>query len=170
MRKGKDKMRVVADIVEQDYWIYNKYAMWNLPKMRKAFIVNFLGAHLTILMMMILLKEPPRTILLATIFLGLVADVLIVIMFRSKVKKTANTQRGILGRHVMEISEAGISDRTAEHHTFMTWSDITDIVQDIHNIYIFRGMSFAHIVPIRSFSGEEEKNAFFAEAIKLWRK
>jgi len=163
-------MRVVADIVEQDYWIYNKYAMWNLPKMRKAFMVNFVGVHLTVFMMMILLKEPMQTVVLATIFLGLIADLMIVVVFRSKVRKTANTQRGILGRHVFEIAEAGISDKTAEHHTFMGWGDITSIVQDSHNIYIFRGLNFAHIIPIRSFSGEEEKSAFFEEAMKFWRK
>ena len=163
-------MRVVTDIVERDYWIYNKYAMLHFPGMRKAFLVNFAGAHLTIFMMMLLLKESLLTCILASVFLGLAADITIILMFRNKVKKTAETQRGILGRHVLEVAEAGISDKTAEHHTFMTWSDITDIEQDEFNVYIFRGNSFAHIIPIRSFSTEEEKNGFINEAKGFWRK
>ena len=162
-------MKVVTDIVEQDYWIYNKYAMLHLPAMRKAFMVNFVGVHFTIFMMMLLLKEPVLVNILATIFLGLLADLIIIVMFRKRVKKIAETQRGIVGRHNVEITEEGISDRTTEHHTFMIWTDITDILKDTHNIYIFRGMSFAHIIPLRSFSTEEESNLFIDEAKKFWR-
>lgn len=162
-------MRVVTDVEERDYWLYNKYTMTKIPKMRKAFLVNFFGIHLTIFMMMLLLKESLLVCLLATVFLGIAADLLVIMNFRNRVRKTAKTQRGILGRHIFEIDELGVHDQTGEHQTFLPWSEITAILEDENSIYLYSGMNFAYIIPLRAFKEPEVKESFILEATKLWR-
>ncbi len=161
-------MRIVADIEAQDYWLYNKFAMLHLPGMKNAFLMNFAGIHLTVFMMMMLLKEPLLTSILACIFLGLAADAVVIYMFRKRVWKTAETGRGIVGRHIFEIAENGISDRTGEHQTFFQWGDVTGVERAEHGIYIFFDRNFAHILPLRSFKDSDEQELFL-ETIKKYR-
>ena len=59
--------------------------------------------------------------------------------------------RGVVGRHVLEISEQGLVERTDFNETLHKWSSICRIFSLFGYVYIYVSDSNAHQIPKRSF-------------------
>ncbi len=66
-------------------------------------------------------------------------------------------KNSVVGTHNLEISEEGIIDKS-EHTEVKT--QFNAIVQDKEHIYIYACTNSAHIIPIRIFVNEAEKDEF----------
>jgi hypothetical protein len=63
--------------------------------------------------------------------------------------------RGVVGRHVLEITEQGLVERTDCNETLHRWPSICRILSLWGYVYIYVGDSNSHQVPKRCFSPSE---------------
>jgi hypothetical protein len=64
-------------------------------------------------------------------------------------------QRGVVGEHILEITEQGLIERTDCNETLHKWSSVCRIQSLGPYLYIYVGDNNSHQVPKRCFSAEE---------------
>ncbi len=64
----------------------------------------------------------------------------------------------VVGSHNLTITENGIVDRSEHSEAKTQFSGIENIVEDKDHIFIYVSANSAHIIPIRMFVNEEQKN------------
>ncbi len=158
--------RVIIELNEKDFLEYNLYNVFNVIKMRNAFIMSFIIVHITIFFTMVALEAKIQIAILTALLLGIIVDLGIVWLFRNSVMKTAEKQAGLIGRHEIKIDDKGIYDTASTHNIFMLWSDITDIRVNKNYIYIYRGNIFSFIIPRRHFLNEFEATEFLKTLVE----
>lgn len=63
---------------------------------------------------------------------------------------------GLLGEHLMTISEEGVHDANPQGETKVSWSGIQDMKEDEYNLYLYNSAVSAYILPKRELSDIEE--------------
>ncbi|WP_459931612.1 YcxB family protein [Desulfosporosinus burensis] len=71
-------------------------------------------------------------------------------------------KNSVIGTHNLAISEDGIVDRSKHTEAKTQFKAIDTIVENKEHIYIYVNANSAHIIPIRIFVNEAEKNDFLA--------
>lgn len=64
----------------------------------------------------------------------------------------------VVGTHNLAISEHEIVDRSEHTEARTHFSGIENIVEDKEHIFIYVNANSAHIIPLRIFENEEQKN------------
>ncbi len=62
---------------------------------------------------------------------------------------------GVVGEHILEITDVGLIECTAANETLHKWQGINRILLGSYNLYIYTGSENFHMVPKRCFSREE---------------
>jgi hypothetical protein len=71
-----------------------------------------------------------------------------------------------LTKHIMEIREDGIFDKTKYYQSLYFWTGVTRIVRRSGFIAIYVNQNAAHIIPNRAFGSKEECEQFY-RGVKL---
>lgn len=156
-------MKVVMDLKGDDFWNFNKYVMFNMPKYRIAMMLSLLSIPVSCIIISKLLGSGWVFSIIAGVIIGGLADVLFIYRIKSRTKKFVKTNAGVLGEHLIEINEMGLYDATAKSKSHCAWKGIHELRQDKNNIYIFVNSMQATIVPKRSFNNQAEEQAFIQQ-------
>lgn len=81
---------------------------------------------------------------------------------------TEGHQKGLMGRHEIELTSAGIVERGPLHETRTAWPAIERIVEDERSIYIYCNPATAHVIPKAEFETPQLAIRFVSEAHELW--
>ncbi|SMF92461.1 YcxB-like protein [Paenibacillus uliginis N3/975] len=153
-------MKVVADLTKEDFWKFNKYVMFNLPKYKISMIISLLSIPISCIVISKLLGSSWVYAIVAGVIIGGLADVLFLYRIKGRTMKLVKAHDGILGEHLIEINGAGLFDSTARSQSKCFWDGIHELRQDKENIYIFVNNLQATIVPRRSFADQAEEAEF----------
>ncbi|MFN7139398.1 MAG: YcxB family protein [Limisphaerales bacterium] len=99
-----------------------------------------------------ILENISHAIAFLIIFLGIIAVVQCVF---SAASAMLQNNRGVLGQHILEITNDGLIERTDANETLHKWAAIQRIISTSRNLYIYTGSENFHLVPKRSFSTDE---------------
>jgi hypothetical protein len=171
--KGGKIMQVRIDITRQDYWKMNKYGIMHNPIMGTLFFLIMMGAPILLLVKLLGYSADRTTIhiaasiITALIFGGLV-DLVFYILLKILVMIMLSGKQGVLGEHLIEISEKGVYESTSVNEGLHFWKGVQSIKQDKRYIFIFIEPTMAHAIPKRSFSSPREADEFFNAAIAYW--
>lgn len=171
--KGGETMQVRIDITRQDYWNINKYGVMHNPIMGTLFVIMMMGAPILLLIKLLGHSEDTTaihiaaTITTALVFGGLF-DLVFYILLKILVMFMPSGKPGVLGEHLIEISEKGVYESTSVNEGLHFWQGVHSIRQDNRYIFIFIATTMAHSIPKRSFSSPREADEFFNRAIAYW--
>ena len=85
-------------------------------------------------------------------------------MTRRMMKEGKND--GMLGDHVMKLTEEGIVDSSANGETKVNWAGIIEMKEDDDNIYLYNSGVSAYILPKRELVDVAEVRSFLLEKVK----
>lgn len=80
-----------------------------------------------------------------------------------------NKNRGVLGRHEIEIRDEGLIERTDVNESTHRWSGFHKVKRTRKFLFIFVTDNIVHYVPVRSFPSNEDAIRFQNEIEKRWR-
>lgn len=66
----------------------------------------------------------------------------------------------VLGSHIYEVGESGISEQANNYSSFTEWGAVKSLAANQGHIYLFLDTSIAHIIPKGSFADQIEENEF----------
>ncbi|MFC7679209.1 YcxB family protein [Paenibacillus sp. GCM10028914] len=154
-------MKVVMDLKKEDFWYFNKYVMFNMPKYRIAMIFSLLSIPVSCIIISKLLGSGWLFSIITGAIIGGLADVLFIYRIKSRtMKMVVKMNDGVVGEHLIEVSEQGLYDATTRAKSHSAWDGIHDLRQDKHSMYIFVNSLQATIIPKRSFANQAEEQAF----------
>ncbi|WP_106769385.1 YcxB family protein [Paenibacillus faecalis] len=153
-------MKVEIDLNQEDFWKFNKYVMFNLPKYKISMILSLLSIPVSCIIVSKLLGSGWAFAIVVGVIIGGLADVLFLYRIKRRTMSLVKKNDGILGKHIIEINEQGVFDSTDRSQSTCGWSGIHELRQDKENIYIFLNQLQATIVPKRSFTDQQEEAKF----------
>lgn len=117
-----------------------------------AFLIN--GA-------LILIPQVGKASLLELVLTGagLVIGIVLIVLFFQVIMAFAIAflmkQNGVVGRHTLAVTEAGLIERTDFNETLHKWPSIIRVMSLLGSVYIYVGEQNSHQVPRRCFSPAE---------------
>ncbi|GAA0359443.1 YcxB family protein [Bacillus horti] len=154
-------MRIAATITKEDYWNFNKFTMFHIPKARTTMLLSLHGFPVIIFVVLSFIGIPLLYRIGASIVLGAVVDGILIYFIKHRIMSLVEGSKGLLGEHTFEINETGFKESTEVNQSEYSWDGVSSIEQDKHNIYLFIGKVQVHIIPKKSFSTKEEGKQFF---------
>lgn len=164
-------MKIDIDINRTDYWNYNKYMIFNIPKIRNTYIILLIAFPVFIIVLLSILLNNTITIyfsIFTGFFIGIIADIFWLYLVKRQIMRFPDNKEGFLGKHTIEITESGVKELTSVNEGFTYWKGIKEIRQDKNNIYVIVDTLIAHIIPKRSFSSENEAIGFYNKSLEYW--
>lgn len=164
-------MKIDIDINKNDYWICNKYMVFNTPKIRNTYIILLIAFPVFMIVLLSILLNNTITIyfsIFTGFLIGIIADIFWIYLVKRQVMKFPDNKKGLLGKHTIEIIETGVNESTSVNEGFTYWKGIKEINQDKNSIYIILDTLMALIIPKRSFSSENEAIEFYNKALEYW--
>jgi hypothetical protein len=77
--------------------------------------------------------------------------------------------KGIVGKHTLSITSAGVTDKTRFGNTVTTWRDVRKVVATNEHVFIYVSDTVAHVVPRRDFPDEARFHEFRDAVIRYVR-
>ncbi len=72
-----------------------------------------------------------------------------------------------LGLHELELSDAGVFERTPHGESRQLWSSIERVVEDDRYVFIYTQATGAHVIPKAAFPDADTVSQFFSKARAL---
>lgn len=72
---------------------------------------------------------------------------------------------GLLGDHVMRMTDEGIVDSTVNGETKVNWSGIIEMKEDNHHIYLYNSAVSAYILPKKELADVEGVRSFLKRKV-----
>ena len=76
---------------------------------------------------------------------------------------TLNKLKGVVGEHVLEITEGGLTESTEFNRTTITWEGITGLKETGSFFFLFIADQFAHPIPKKKPLGEADLKSLIGE-------
>lgn len=163
-------MKVVAHVTKEDYWNFNKYTMLHIPKVRRTLLLGMIGTPLLSFVVLNFLKFPLLYSALAALIFGGLADWVLLYFTKHRVMSLVEGSEGLVGEHIFEINESGLTESTSVNQSQYSWDGVTKVTRDKHNMYIFISQMQAHIIPRKSFSSSAAEEEFYAALLTYTKK
>ncbi|WP_054954736.1 YcxB family protein [Paenibacillus dakarensis] len=163
-------MKIVMDLKKEDFWNYNKFVMFNMPKYRISMILSLLSIPVSCIIISKLLGASWVFSIVSGVIIGGLADVLFIYRIKSRTMKMVKTNDGVIGEHIIEVNEKGLYDSTLRANSHCNWDGIHELRQDKDNLYIFVNNIQATIVTKRSFSNAAEEQEFVKQVEQYAKK
>lgn len=135
-----------------------------MNKNKKTILTFLIGTPFILFIIFLMMKLSILYSLVSSIILGSAVNVFTYIRMKKKVIKIPGDNPGILGTHLIALSEEGISEKTDVNSNFYNWEGIYSIEESNDYIFIFINKLQCHIIPKREFNTNEEVNQFFNKA------
>lgn len=161
-------MRVKADITREDYWNFNKYAIFNVPYVRTTFILSALILPIVVLVIELLKNLSPSVIVVSMPVSTAAGFLLMIYITKKQAMGLPDKKEGLIGEHIFEIGKSGFKEITSVSRGSVSWNGVKSIMENEEYIFIFKDKMMGHIIPKRAFSSPEEAKEFYNKAISLW--
>ncbi len=132
--------------------------------LRNRILQIFIPIALVLNMLIVLTRQPaerslPGTMMTVIFFLF---EFLLVVLFTQVligvVSAFMQRQKGVVGRHTMEISDQGLIERTDVNETLHKWPGVTRVLTLFGYLYIYVGDNNSFAIPRRGFAPGELEN------------
>lgn len=160
-------MNIVVNLNKEDFWRFNRFALFHLPKYRNMMLAAFVVIPVLFFAALKLTGSGWAYSIIAGLVLGGVFNLYFVYRIKSKTMKLVKDNDGILGEHLIAIDERGLNESTVKNHSRYAWNGIQQLRMDKDYLYIFVNSLQAVIIPKRSFSGQKEELEF-SEAVERY--
>ncbi|NEW04613.1 YcxB family protein [Paenibacillus sp. SYP-B3998] len=157
-------IKISTNITRSDYWNYNKYAYFNIPKLRNRFIISNLSLPVIVMVLLLLFKLPLIFSLCWGIFGGGLASLFAYLRMKKRVMSLPESNDGILGERLIEIDETGVYQSNSVSQSSYKWNGVKSIEQNEAYIFIFVDTIMAYIIPKRSFVSDKDCLEFYHQA------
>lgn len=159
-------MKVTVDITREDFWHLNKYAMLHLNKYKGYVIAYMVIIPIILFVAFQVLDMELVYSAVSAVVLGVLLDIYFFVRLKSKIMKLPEKKSGLLGEHIIELSEDGIKESTDVNESFSKWDGVHSVKRDKSHFYIFLNSMAGHIIPRRSFVSEDEAEQFYKKAVE----
>ena len=159
-------MKTTFNLTKEDYWNFNKYDLFNNPKIRRYLLV------LIIIMVVVnIIKDLPITLEIGFVVIEIILGYFIFIyILKKQTMSFINSNKELLCEHTIEISEEGIKETTEEEKEFDYWKEIKSVKENKDYIFIFIDTDMFHIIPKRAFKDMSESKKFYNSSIEYLNK
>lgn len=168
-------MEVKFDLTNDDYWKFNKYAMFSKQPFKRTMIINLILFPIIIFAASVVIVPKIFTdisfiiILIVAIVYSVLADFLFIYFLKRRViKMIKNNEVGTLGKHIIKIDKNGMSETSPVNEGSMSWGMIFSIDQSDEYIFIFLNALSGFVVPKRAFDTDVETEEFYNKAVEYW--
>ncbi len=158
-------MRIVFHINTQDVLAFNRFVLFRRP--RQAFGLLYfllLPALIAYGVLADWLKRDRAVALSGAAGVLALTVVFGLFWYRRSLLRRATATKGILGEHVVVISEEGIRETTAGYDLLRPWSRVKEVVENQQYIIVFLDRIHGSQIPKRAFRGETEVRGFVEAA------
>lgn len=169
-------MQIKYSLTEEDYLNFNLFHMKNSNTAKKALKVQrYLIPIVYMVVAYVFARVLDGSYILSFSIFGIMGILWIIFYPKyhynfvlRQVKKMIKEGKneGLLGEHLMTISEDGIHDANPQGETKVSWSGIQDMKEDEQNLYLYNSAVSAYILPKREVQDLEELRAILISKIK----
>lgn len=163
-------MEITYTITEQDYLQFNLFHMKNSQTAMNALKVQrFLIPIVYMVVAYFFAKLMGDSYILSFVIFGIAAVLWIVYypkyFYNSVIRRVRKMiqegkNEGILGEHLMILTEEGIVDKNSTGETRVNWSGIQDLKEDDQYLYLYNSSVSAYILPKREIENVEGLKAY----------
>lgn len=157
-------LKISFDFTKEDIWNYGKHITFNLPKFRRKFILNVIMVPVAVCAVGYAMNFTIPSYILYGVSLTLFYIYVLNGVLRGKIIKLNSGKGGLLGKHIVEIGDDGITENFPDREENHSWSDITKLVQNKKYFYFHRGEMSASVIPKKAFEEDEEFKQFVSTA------
>lgn len=158
-------MKVRFNLNNEDVWNFNKYAIFNIPKMRNKFWLNIAAIPVLIVGANYLIKLPIMTLTMVAVIAPILGYFYSTFKMKTRITKSIYNNKGVLCEHTVKINEEGIREITSVNDSFHSWKDIKDVKENKEYIFVFIDNIMAYIIPKSAFSSEVQCKEFFKKSL-----
>ena len=169
-------MEIRYSLTEEDYLNFNMFHIKNSKTTKRALnMQRFLMPIIFIVLSYVLSKVGNMSFFGLFIALLIVSILWIIFypryfysyVFRNTKKMIKEGKNdGLLGEHLMILSEEGIIDSNSNGETKVTWSGIKTFKEDEHNIYLYNSSVSAYILPKRELNNIDEMKTYLKSKLR----
>lgn len=168
-------MEIKYNLTEEDYIHFNMYHIKNSKSaIRSLNAQRFLTPVFLILLSYILSLAGDTPFL--ELFIAFFITSILWILFYPKYFYSSVTRRiqkmirdgkngGLLGEHVLSMTDEGLVESTSYGQTKVNWSGILSLKEDNEYFYLYNSSVSALILPKREIANEEEIRSFFTSRV-----
>lgn len=159
-------MQIKYHLTEEDYINFNLFHMKNSKTAMKALKVQrFLIPIVYMVVAYVFASVLDGSYILSFSIFGIMGILWIIFYPKyhynfvlRQVRKmiTEGKNEGLLGDHLMTISEEGVHDENPKGETKVSWSGIQDLKENEHYLYLYNSAVSAYILPKREVRDIEE--------------
>lgn len=153
-------MKIAIDFTKDDFWKFNKYALFHLPKYKGMILSALIGIPIISIAVFKILGWGWISSIIGGLVIGGLCDLFFVYRLKRKIMSMVKYNDGILGERTIEIDENGLSEYSPKIQSRYEWSAMHQLTQDAENLYLFINDLQAVVVPKRYFANPEEETAF----------
>ena len=165
-------MKYSYHIVENDYYEFNKYHLFNTPLSKRRMMFGKIFVTAFILFMALIVGLTGKNDAVTYSFFGfcLVVILLYNIFFRQfmyfsikrNIKKMKKTGKIHYDKEITsEFLEDSFAEKTADSESLVKYTMLAKIATGTNAFYLYVNVQSALIVPFRVFADENEKSMFF---------
>jgi YcxB-like protein len=164
-------MKVSFDLSVEDLVHFNQFHWRQSRAMKQMYRWSFAGAPVVAMAIALVLRSKGLFVASAAAAGAVCGYTLFLVLYTRWSLKWAvrkmlaeGDNRGVLGRHEIEIAPDGVHERTAVNRSHQSWTGIERIAEDDRYIYIYVQSMMAHVIPKAAFPSTADAAAFLLEA------
>lgn len=160
--------QIEVDITIEDLVAFNRYVAQRSPQIKRGYQVTLFIVPVALLVIAVLLHKTFPTL----IYIEAIFGILWLVAFPrfywrlmdNNVKRVLNEgqNKGVLGKHMITISEQGLHETTEVNVSQFAWTGFDRVERNEQYIFAFISAVMAHIIPIRAFSDSNQANEFYS--------
>ncbi|NMO97187.1 YcxB family protein [Paenibacillus lemnae] len=153
-------MEVTVDLNKEDFWRFNRYVMFHLPKYR---VMMWAALAAIPVLSIVLLKFSGFGWVYSVVvgvLLGILCDFLFVYRIKSRTMRMVKHTPGMLGERRITMDSSAIHEVTGKSQLRYPWNGIHELRRDEEYLFVFVNPLQAVIIPRRSFTNGEEEDSY----------
>jgi hypothetical protein len=160
--------QIEINITIDDLIAFNRYAAQRSSQVKRGYRVTLFTVPVALLLIAVLLYEyVPFIVPVESVFILLWFFAFPRLYWRlmdNSVKRMLNERqnKGIVGKHLIEINEKGLHETTEVNDSHVEWAGFDCIEKNEQYIFAFISAMMAHIIPIRAFADTNQATEFYS--------
>ncbi|MFI2859055.1 YcxB family protein [Paenibacillus sp. JSM ZJ436] len=153
-------MEVHVDLHKEDFWRFNRYVMFHMPKYRTMMLSALISVPLLSILLLRFSSFDWVYSVVVGVLIGILCDLLFVYRIKSRTMSMVKHNEGILGERTITVDRTAVHESNDKTQLRYDWSGIHDLRRDRDYLYIFVNSMQAVIIPKRSFGSPEAEQSY----------
>jgi hypothetical protein len=145
MSQSMQTKQIEINITFDDLVAFNRYAAQRSPQVKRGYHFVLITVPVALLLISMLLYK----------YIPFIVPV-------------EGQTKGVVGKHVIEISEKGLHETTEVNDSLVAWDGFDCIERNEQYIFAFISAMMAHIIPIRAFADTNQVTEFYSSMKKFF--